>query len=143
MGVTTGLGTAKHRKCVNCPGQFLMQWPKFRHSVCSALGREDAQLREQDAALYDDPAATCPMGYWDGLTPVDLAAERAAQREAAIVRETAAMKRMIDILSPDETRATDIQPKIEQLATAGIIRNPETAAALETHVETRTVEIES
>ena len=139
MGITTGIGVARHRKCVNCPDQHLMTWPRFRHSVCSALGRDDEQLREQDAEFYDDPISECPMGFWHGIKHVDMEAERAANNAKAIERETAAMKKLVDILSPDEKMAVEISGKIGQLVEAKIIKNPETAAALEAYVEARTI----
>ena len=133
----TGIKMARIRKCQKCEHRStrhtsIDDWPR-----CDAGG-----FRELDNAFMEGPDGNCPLGYWAGLKPVDLEAEAEAVRIKSIEKETARWKNIIDILSPTETLATEIQSKIEQLVTEHIIKYPETAVALEGHVEARPSQIE-
>ena len=144
MAVKTGIGIAKHKKCINCPGHHFMLSPPARHGQCRKKGfrADGTDAPEQNADYYDNLQSTCPMGYWGDLEPVDLEARATEGKAAAISRETEAMKKFLDILSPDEKTGDAIRAKVEALSDANIIRHPETAAALEAYVDERPTAIE-
>ena len=144
MAVKTGIGIAKHQKCINCPGGHFMLSPPSRHGQCRKKGfrADGTDAPEQNADYYDNLQSTCPMGYWGDLEPVDLEAAADERKAHKVARETAVMKKLLDILSPDETTADAIRTKIEALSDANIIRHPETAAALESYVEERQAALE-
>ena len=126
----TGIKMTRIRKCLRCEHRStrhssIDKWPR-----CKA--NSNAYL---DNDFMEGPDGNCPIGVWDGLPPVDLDAESEANRAKSIAKETAAMKAVVDILSPDEKSAIEIHSKIDQLVTAKIIRHLETALALEDYVD--------
>lgn len=132
----TGDKMARIRECSKCENRStrhssIDDWPRCRANNNGYL----------DDDYMEGPDANCPLGLWAGLDPIDLEAEAAEQKAAAIAKETDAMKRFVDILSPDEKTGDAIRPKIEALSDAKIIRHPETAAALETYVDNRAAAI--
>ena len=131
----TGTKMARIRKCHECEHR------STRHVSIDLWPRCDGDgIRELSNEFME--SGNCPLGLWGGLKPVDLEAEAAEGKAAGIARETDAMKKFLDILSPDETTGDAIRAKIEALSDAKIIRHPETAAALESYVEERQAALE-
>jgi len=118
--------------------------PPARHGQCRKKGfrADGTDAPEQNADYYDNLQSTCPMGYWGDLEPVDLEAAEDERKAHKIAIETEAMKKFLDILSPDEKTGDAIRAKVTALSDANIIRHPETAAALEAYVEERQAALE-
>ncbi len=128
-----GTKLARIRTCLRCEYRSTRHSSHWRWPHCDG-GPGSVEL---DEGHMEGPDSNCPKAKWAGLIPVDLEAEAEASRNAGIENEIAKWKRMLDILSPDEKTADAIRGKIEQLVGEGIIRYPETAAALEVYVGQR------
>ena len=114
----TGLGTARHRKCMKCPGGFFMLKPPLLHGACVALGYEVP--RQQDAALYDDAKSTCPVEYWAEVAPVDLEAERAAARAASAAAQVAKLQPLIAEIAPTAKTTEEVRAVVSKFVAAGM-----------------------
>ena len=133
----SGLAVARKRRCAQCDMWWLCAALERQSSFCVALGIGDGQRRLMLPEVYE--TGTCPLSYWGGLKPVDVAAEQERLRQKMLDHETAGLKALVDALLPDTLDEAEITAKLEALAQAGLIRFPEAAAEVVEYVTQRDV----
>ena len=117
-----GLKLARIRRCRAC-GEWRAA-PTWRWPHCVAAKPE----AEIDNAFTGGPESNCPRGTWQGLTPVDLAAEAAARSAARLARERALLGPVIAAL----VDGLDDEERIRRLGIAVVARliSPDLADAI-------------
>ena len=85
MAVNEAMMKARIDRCDGCDQRWNCKrwgWPR-----CAAGGMDEAGLPSivLDSAAMNADAPVCPLGFWDKLTPVDLAVEEQAKLERQTV----------------------------------------------------------
>jgi len=122
------------RQCMAEARRRGSKWADF----CAHPGLDPAVWLNLTPELWDGPAEGCPAGYWHGLRPVDLEAERAEADERMTEAEARRLAPVIAALEPG-VDATTLEQKLGALVSAGLVK-PETAARIEEKVLTREAE---
>jgi len=140
----SGQGAAHARRCYKpcehwrvCMAEAKRRGSKWG-DFCAYPGPEPSEWINLAPEFWEGPASNCPAGYWNGLDPVDLEAERA---EAAERRAEAEARRLAPVIAALEPGigAAGLQQKLGTLVGAGLLK-PETAARIEEKILTRGAE---
>ncbi len=112
-----GTKMARIRRCHQCPHRStrhadVRQWP---HCDC---GGGDVELSDE---LLEGPDANCPAGYWLGLAPVDLEAERMAQEEEALEGNRQLYKPILQAAMPYIAAEADKESFLVDAVAAGSV----------------------
>jgi len=124
-----GTKLARIRRCHVCPLR-ITTFPELRKfsEFCTAPGFDPERRLTLDDAFLEGAESNCPLGYWRGLTPVDLDAERAAQ--LARTRELTAkyLARIVDAVLVSTATRTELEEAVGRLTDAGIVTDEEVAS---------------
>ncbi len=122
-------GLARMQRCCSDPCPYVVFSPgkgaeidsRF-HSFCAADGEggrlPESGWRHLDPAVWDDAAAVCPMGYWDGLAPLTIDTDAASRQT-----QVAQYGPVVELLTQgddDKARAE----KLSLLVEAGLLGQP-------------------
>lgn len=122
-------GLARMQRCCSDPCPYVVFSPgkgvevdsRF-HSFCSADGKNmrlpESGWRHLDPAVWDDPAAVCPMGYWQGLAPLTIDTDAAARQT-----QVAQYGPVVELLTQGDDETTRAE-KVSRLVDAGLLERP-------------------
>jgi len=129
----SGISLARRRICNTCEHRCALsaaahelKWAEF----CTFAGLD---RREAWSALslefLEGPESNCPAGYWHGVPPVDLTAEREQERLQQADKQARELTPLLQRALRDAT-AEKLQGTLDDLVAAGRLE-PEAAAQIE------------
>lgn len=100
---------------------------------CAYQGQDPGVWLNLTHEVWDGPASGCPAGYWDGLAPVDTAAEMAAGETRAAEGLAARLAPVAARLIQRDIPLSTLQSRLEKAVADGLI-GADAAARLEQKV---------
>ncbi len=88
-----GIKLARINRCHTCPHRHTRHETVWAWPHCDWRGGD----LELDDGFMEGPDANCPSGFWQGLEPVDMEAERKEAEEAALEVERERCKPLLTL----------------------------------------------